>query len=118
MKTQRYDSALTDPDINLAVATHVAKMDMSRPGALYFVPKYLEDDSAVIELLEKEFIAFQWNPYDRCFSYLQKNTGRMPDWKHVFASVPLECGAFSRAGCYALLRANNYFVSINETQAP
>jgi hypothetical protein len=68
---------------------------------------YLHDYTMVVTLLEKHFIAFQWNPCDRSLGYLQKRIGQQPEWKWVFGSIPLENGAFCLAGCLALLKSHN-----------
>lgn len=67
------------------------------------VPDYTHRLDRTMPLLEKAFVAFQWNPGDRCFSYLGKVVSVPTNWKSTFGAIPLDQGAFCRAACKALL---------------
>ena len=75
------------------------------------VPDYLHDANAVIALLEKTFCTFWWVANHRSFTgrMLHKHDAGYDDF-HTFGSIPLEDGAFCRAACIALLRANGVIV--------
>lgn len=63
---------------------------------------FASDAAAVLPFLEKQFRAFQWNPDDRCLTWLGREPGAT--WnKCAFGAVALEDGAFAKAACIALI---------------